>query len=255
MLLRISLILAIIAGLAAGGLNFVMVKDKLQKTYGERDAERTAKETAQHELADTKSALSKTNAILKQTQATLAATTEERDKAVAEADKQSKRAEQLAGDLKRTTDERDNAQAELERFRGTGMNPEQIVAAKTQIKELQDMVDGTQAENKLLGKKVSKLEVELAKYTSPDKPIYLPAELKGKVLAADPKWNFVVLSIGENQGVIQDGQMLVNRDGKLVAKVIVRNVQKDRCIANVMPGWQVGEVIEGDQVIPAYPAS
>jgi hypothetical protein len=40
-----------------------------------------------------------------------------------------------------------------------------------------------------------------------------------------------------------------------VAKVIVRSIQKDRAIANVMPGWKLGEVLEGDQVIPAHPAS
>ena len=48
---------------------------------------------------------------------------------------------------------------------------------------------------------------------------------------------------------------LVNRNGKLVAKVKVRSVQKDRCIANVLPGWQLGDVMEGDQVLPAFPAS
>ena len=40
--------------------------------------------------------------------------------------------------------------------------------------------------------------------------------------------------------------MLVNRNGKLVAKVIIRSMQKDRSIANVMPGWEVGAVMEGD---------
>jgi hypothetical protein len=30
-------------------------------------------------------------------------------------------------------------------------------------------------------------------------------------------------------------------------------VQKERSIANVMPGWQLGEIMEGDQVIPAHP--
>jgi hypothetical protein len=72
---------------------------------------------------------------------------------------------------------------------------------------------------------------------------------------ADPKWDFVVLSVGEDQGVLEDGELLVNRNGRLVAKVRVRSVQKDRSIANVMPGWKLGDVVEGDAVIPAYPAS
>jgi hypothetical protein len=85
--------------------------------------------------------------------------------------------------------------------------------------------------------------------------VLLPAALRGKVLAVDPKWNFVILDVGENQGILEYGELLVNRNGKLVGKVIVRNVQKDRSTANLMPGWEIGEVIEGDQVIPAHPAS
>jgi hypothetical protein len=64
-----------------------------------------------------------------------------------------------------------------------------------------------------------------------------------------------VLSVGQDQGVLESGELLVNRNGKLVAKVVVRSVQKDRSIANVLPGWQLGEIIEWDMVIPAHPAS
>jgi cell shape-determining protein MreC len=70
----------------------------------------------------------------------------------------------------------------------------------------------------------------------------------------DPKWQFVVLDVGEDQGIIKDGELLVSRDGKLVAKVVVRSVEKGRSIANLMPGWTFGEVVEGDLVSPAHPA-
>jgi hypothetical protein len=99
------------------------------------------------------------------------------------------------------------------------------------------------------------LNNELAKYTGPDPTIKLPADLKGKVVVVDPKWDFVVLDIGDEQGVLENGELLVSRDGKLVAKVIVRTVEKGRCIANIMPGWKLGEVFEGDLVSPAHPAS
>jgi len=82
----------------------------------------------------------------------------------------------------------------------------------------------------------------------------LPATLKGKILVCDPKWNFVILNVGGDQGVLEYGELLVNRNGKLVAKIKVSSVQKDRCVANIVPGWQIGELIEGDQVIPAHPA-
>ena len=112
-----------------------------------------------------------------------------------------------------------------------------------------------QAENKLLGKNLAKTTAALERYTNKEKPVYLRADLKGKVLVADPKWNFVVLNVGEDQGVLEFGELLVNRNGRLVAKIVVRSVQKDRSIANVMPGWELGQVMEGDLVIPAHPAS
>ena len=56
------------------------------------------------------------------------------------------------------------------------------------------------------------------------------------------------------RGALEHGEMLVNRNGQMVAKIKITSVQKDRSIANVMPGWKLGEVLEGDQVIPAHPA-
>jgi hypothetical protein len=71
----------------------------------------------------------------------------------------------------------------------------------------------------------------------------------------DPKWEFVVLNFGEEQGAKRDGELLVSRNGKLVAKVVIRGIEKDRSIANVLPDWSFGEVSEGDVVIPAHPES
>ncbi len=255
MLIRISLIVAIIAGLGVGALNFLKVKEKIITLQTDLANEKQARAQAEAERDKTKADLDKTTAELKQTKDTLASTTEERDKAVAEATKKTKEAEQLTTDLKRVTGERDEAQANLAAYRATGLTPEQITTANARIKDLQASLDGMRSENKVLGQKITNLNNELDRYRNPEKPVILPAALKGKVLVADPKWNFVVLDVGENQGVLEYGELLVNRNGKLVAKVVVRNVQKDRSVANVMPGWEIGEVMEGDQVIPAHPAS
>ena len=80
----------------------------------------------------------------------------------------------------------------------------------------------------------------------------MPSTASGKVLVSDPKWNFVVVNVGGDQGAKQFGELLVNRNGRLVAKVKISSVDKDRSVANVVPGWQIGEIMEGDLVIPAY---
>ena len=255
MLTRISLIVAILAGLAVGVLNFVKVKEKITVLQSDLKRETDAHNQFQKLYTTTKSELDQTNAVLKQTIATLEATTAERDKAQTDLAAQVKRGDKLSDDLNKTRQERDTAQQDLAAYKATGHTPEWILSVDKEYKKLQDNLLGMQEENKVLGQKLKKTENELARYVDPNKPIFLPGSLKGKVLVTDPKWNFVVLNIGENQGVLEYGELLVNRNGKLVAKVIVRTVHKDQSIANVMPGWELGEVMEGDQVIPAHPAS
>src|SRR5690242_9059322 len=98
MLIRISLIVAIIAGLAVSGLNFLKVKEKITTIQQQREDERNAKVQAQTELASTKKDLEKTSADLKSTKATLETTTAERDKAVGDLAAQTKRAAELVAE-------------------------------------------------------------------------------------------------------------------------------------------------------------
>ena len=255
MVIRISLIVAIIAGLAVGALNFVTVKEKITTLQTNLKTETEAHQKFEKDYKVTKKELDKTVAELKQTKSSLEAATAAKDKAETDLAAQVKRADQLNEELTKTKQDRDAAQADLAAYKATGRTPQQILGLNQEIKGVQDNLATAIAENKLFMQKIKKLETELAVYRDPAFFVPLPAGLKGKVLVADPKWNFVVLSVGEDQGVLERGELLVNRNGKLVAKVVVRSVQKDRCIANVMPGWELGEVMEGDQVIPAHPAS
>jgi cell shape-determining protein MreC len=255
MLIRICLIFAILAGLAVGILNFTQVKEKITTLQANLKEQTDLKNKALTELAATKKELDKTTAELKQTKATLEATTKERDEAKQLAEAATKRADKLNDDLNKTRTERDDAQREVAAYRASGLTPEQALNAAKQIKGLQESLAGSQEENTLLGKRIKKLDADLAFYRDPTKTIELPATIKGKVLVCDPKWHFVVINAGEDQGVVEHGELLVNRDGKLVAKVIVSSVQKDRCVANVMTGWQLGEIFEGDVVTPAHPKS
>jgi len=255
MLIRISLIIAIIAGLAAAALNFIKVKEKIDTVVAERNDWHSKYDTTYEELTSTKSTLAKTEKELNQTKETLVMTQQERDKAVAEADIQIKKATDLAEKLAKTTDERNTAQANLAAYVATGYQPEQISALGKQINKLQDTLEALQQEKQVLQYAYEKTKTELEFITGKIQYVTLPADLKGKILVADPKWEFVVLDVGQEQGAKVRGELLVSRDGRLVAKVIISDVQKGRCIANVMPGWKLTDVLEGDQVIPAHPES
>jgi hypothetical protein len=256
MLIRISLIIAILAALAVGALNFVKVKEKIETLKTERDDWHGKFTKTDEDLTRTKGELDKTAKDLKQTKETLEATTAEKEKAVAEAAAQLAKANELTAKLTTTTEQRDVAQQELQRYKVTGFSPEQILAFGKQIKTAQEALEVANEEKKILSRKLASLQT---KYDALTKEDYhgppLPASLAGKIIVSDPKWEFVVLDVGLEQGVLINGELLVNRNGKLVAKVRILSVQKDRSIANVMPGWKLGEVMEGDQVIAAYPAS
>jgi cell shape-determining protein MreC len=123
------------------------------------------------------------------------------------------------------------------------------------LKDSQESVAFVNEEKMILQRVLARTQARLSIYEGTNTFVTLRADLRGKILVVDPKWDFVVLNIGQDQGVIDNGELLVSRAGRLVAKVIVRSVEKNRCIANVMPGWKLGEVIEGDEVSPAHPAS
>jgi hypothetical protein len=256
MLIRISLIIAILAALAVGALNFVKVKEKIETLKTERNDWHGKFTKTDEDLTRTKGDLDKASKDLKQTKDTLELTSAERDKAVAEAAANLAKATELTDKLTKTTEDLVAKSQDLAAFKATGQTPEQIITFANQIKQAQDALEVAIEEKKILSRELTKAKTQLAKILDPEwKPPPLPASLKGKILVADPKWEFVVLDVGENQGVLEDGELLVNRNGKLIAKVRVRSVQKDRCIANVLPGWKLGDLMEGDQVIAANPAS
>jgi multidrug efflux pump subunit AcrA (membrane-fusion protein) len=256
MLIRISLIIAILAAIGAGVVNFVVVKDKIGALTDDRNTQRADKITAQTDLAKTQKDLARTQGDLKQTQSELADANAARKQAEDTAEAQTKRADDLTDKLTKAVQERDSAQNDLAAYKNTDYTPDQILKLAQSLKDTQKAIAVANDEKMVMSRTISRLSNQLAQLTgNEDYVVKLPAGLKGKVVVVDPKWDFVVLDIGDEQGVLQDGELLVSRDGKLVAKVVVRTVQKDRCIANIVPGWKLGDLFEGDDVSPAHPAT
>ena len=74
MLIRICLILAVVAAIAVGVVNFVVVKDKIGTLVADRNTNRDNWHSTQAQLAQTNAVLVKTQGTLKQTQQDLADT-------------------------------------------------------------------------------------------------------------------------------------------------------------------------------------
>ena len=74
--------------------------------------------------------------------------------------------------------------------------------------------------------------------------------LSGRILAFNPGWNFVVLSIGDKAGLKAGVNMVVTRGNSMIAKVKVTSVEPNTAIADIVPGTMRGDRVQaGDTVI------
>jgi len=151
------------------------------------------------------------------------------------------------------TEKVDAVNAELAQCNGTVTQLEQDKAGlQTQIEECnnkivkaeEDMRD-CQDEKATLDKIIKDMEAELGG----DKIRGIPPGLSGKILVVNPDWNFVVLDIGSDSGLVQNAEMLVHRGEKLVGKVRISSVQKNLSVAEIINDWGKAPIQEGDCVL------
>lgn len=250
MLLKISLGLALLASLATLYFAHVNVGGRITTLTEERDTEKKDKETAQADASASKKAEKTAKTQLEATAKSLGEATNSLNVAISRALEQEDRANKASTELSKTKEERNDAQRELSAWKSLNLNVDEIRAQREELGKVIAARDVFSAENKVLARNNRVLDAELKKIKgSEEQEIILPAGTKGTVLAVDPKFDFVVLNIGGNQGMVQDAKLLVNRGGKLVAKVKITSVEPNRCIANVLADWKQDEVMEGDQVI------
>lgn len=241
---RICLIIAILAGSGVIVLTQWKVRQHIQgiivtrndNIQGRAD-ELAGKLKSQAELADTRNQLASTTTKLNNTETALAsATLKLTDTEAAKV--------ALTKDLEKARDEKSAAQQELARWEAISIRPDQVKQLVADLKASQKTIAILEEEKKILLR-----PDRFGPRNLNEDDVPLPHGLKGMVKVVDPKWDFVVLDIGANHGVLQNGVMMVHRDSKLIGKVKIVNVMGDRCVANVMPGWMSREIKEGDQVL------
>lgn len=248
-LIRTFLIIAILAGIGAAVIAFFPAKDTLVAIMTDRDKEKKEKEVAQADLSKTKKELATTKADLGTTKADLVKATGELKTKTTQFMEADTLAKSLAGQLEKAKGERDGAQQELSRWSLLGVSIEQVKQLQVDVRKLTEQRDTYVAENKILQKNNTKLQDELDKFFGKDRIVAMPG-LKGKIVAVDPKFDFVVLDIGVEQGAKERGEMLINRNGELIGKIRITAVEPNRSIANILPGWKRSDkdIMEGDQV-------
>lgn len=213
-----------------------------EEFHADRDKEKGLKEQTMKKLASTEN-------VLKTTKEKLASTESELKTTVARVEDLDKQKTDLKAQLETTTAARDTAQQELMKWAIIDLKPEQVKGMIADLKKTTTERNAYIAENKVMNQKVAQLNAKINDLLGENKMVELPPGLRGKVLTVDPKYQFVVLNVGGDQGVLERGEVLASRNGRLVAKLKIASVEKNTCIANILPGWQMADLREGDQVI------
>jgi hypothetical protein len=249
MLLRICLIIAILGGGGVIAVNFVMVKKSIETTVTQRDTEKKDKETAQNDLSKTRTTLKAVSNNLATTTVKLTQTQSQLNAAngkVADLETQTK---DLTGKLTAAENKRDEFQAQLAKWEQLHLTPPDVIQLQADLKKVTFALAGVSNENKIVLAKVEDLQRELDRLRPNSDVVVEPPGLKGSVVAVDPKYDFVVLNIGKDKGVVPDGVMMIARAGVLIGKVQISRVENTECVANILPAWRHGDVMEGDQVL------
>ena len=249
MLLRICLIIAILAGIGTIAITQLQTRKHVQGIITDRDENIAGRAAEKQRADDNWKSLVATSNSWNETKATLAQTKEELDSSKQQVAAAQSNIEKLNTDLATAIAARNTAQQELARWGQVGQTPEQMVQTIAKLKAAEEALAVLQTEKEIFTSKNRELENRLALLLGNDEPVPLPPGTKGAVVAVDPKWNFVVLNLGRDKGMLERGELLVHRDSKYIGKVRIAEVLDSRSIANVMPGTTLDEVQEGDQVL------
>ena len=247
MVLRISLLVAILASLATLYVTHVRLQDRITTLASQRDSARTGQRTAEQsqlraetDRRQAREDLAKVSKQLADEAVTLEAT---RARLIG----QEKRANEASENLTNLRGELNAAQDALALWQQIGWSPAQIRGFRQELATVREDRDALSKENRILLRRYSQLDSRLKSLIGPDEEVKMPVGLTGKVLAVDPKYDFVVLNIGGDQGVVQNGKLLVSREGKLISTLRVAKVESNWSIANVLPDHR-SDVTEGDRV-------
>lgn len=249
MLLKISLALAILVGLGTLYVTHMQVAPKIEEIKAAQATAEANANTAREGETKAKADAKKAKAELDLANSSLTDVSNRLTQVTLRANQQQTRADTHERNLRTAVENLDRATSELNQWRAVGMPPDKVVEELVAKQKLIAERDALVGEKEILARSNTRLERRLRAYEPESLPPELPPGTTGKVVAVDPKYDFIVLNIGSNQRIVPDANMLVNRAGKLIAKVKITAVEPERSIANIMPEWKQDEVMEGDQVV------
>jgi len=141
------------------------------------------------------------------------------------------------------------AQRDIQAWEGLGVTPQFVITMKDRLNDAHDEIAAINGEKEVLIRQLDQIKYELSRFVGPNQKVVMRDGIEGSILSVDSDWGFVVLNVGEQDGVRENGELMISRGGKLVGKVQISSVENDRSIANVMPGWLQTDIQVGDEVL------
>lgn len=259
---KISLVISIIITLVTAGLGF-MTNSRVQ-------ALQSSLSSTKSELGNTKTSLTKAQGDLKtrtEELATATKTIEDQKTQVAAAERAMTEAKAAAD---KAAQEVTAKVAEVERLTGElkkisdasgqpgGMNPtelaEKLAAMTEQLNKAQTDLAEARTLQETATRQADEARAQLSDANNRIKSYrenIVTSNLRGRVVAVNPGWNFVILSVGDRQGARVGATLLVTRGGQNVARVRITSVEPGQSVADVVPGSMArGQTVQpGDAVV------
>ena len=247
-------IISVVITVLAAGIGFKN-RANLQETSSRLEAtkESLSKSTTQvakieKELKSTKETLQSTTAEKEQVAAQVVAVKGDLSKAKTDLDAVTAKVTEKSAELEAKVAELTAANAKIAEnaAKGTG--------SETKIKELETQVAEAKAINDTLTEQNNGLKGKVTTLTQAAeirKQLQRKNSFAGRVLAVNQAWNFVVLNLGDRNGVTNNVEMLVKRGNQLVGKVRVTSVEPATSIADIVASNIPGglSILPNDQVI------
>jgi DNA repair exonuclease SbcCD ATPase subunit len=187
--------------------------------------------------------LSDTYDVLQQTRDKLAATEQELAQTKQEL-------AQTRQELAETRERLASTQAELaEANRKIATLEGTVAELNAEISRQKDEIAKLEDEKQALFDEKTQLEVILERLLKDSATGVMRPGLTGKIVAANPEWNFVILDVGYKDGAKIAGEMIVHRNEQIVGRVRIVDIRERMSIANIKRDWQQMPIQEGDRVV------
>ena len=252
---KFLVILAILLTAISAGLGYLNQVKFAQVKQRAVDAETT--------VSQTKAQLTKAQGDLKTASQNLASTVTEKDQLTSRLSGVQSDLEKTKAQMAQLTNDRTSLEAQISQLTADLQAKAQELEQKTTPGAANPAEGGTDQQAQLAEQQtlISKLQGDLDSARFQLATLQKEKEdrmqqkmrngLSGRVLAVNPAWNFVVLSLGDKNGVVNNAELLVKRGSQYIGKVRVTSVEPSTSIADIVANSvpQGTAISPGDNVI------